>query len=299
MSPRPRFVGLCTILLVLAGCARMGPLGSGPGSTLASDARRLRPDDVAAPGPERVRAKGVELGPISVVLYQPEDLHGRAPAVVFLPGLMAPEAQYESYARDLASRGFVVAVREAYGPFEGETDLKKDASFIAGWLVSSGLADEARLGVAGHSRGAKDAVWAAADDARFRAVVALEPDDQGSVSVVNGPLARLHAPLMLIGAQVAYRGWRVCCPREHNYQRFFERAPAGTVEIELRNADHVQVMDNPDFPGQQICRVGTASSFTVRTIARRALVSFFAEHLASAPPANLALGEDASMRVKR
>ncbi len=276
----------------------MGPLASGPGATLARDARRLSRDDTAAPGPQRVSAAGIDLGRVSVVLYRPEHLETRAPAVVFLPGLMAPEKQYESYARDLASRGFVVAVRGGYGPFMSEPALKHDASFIAEWLVSSGLADAARIGVAGHSRGAKDAVWAAAEDSRFHAVVALEPDDQGSVSVVRGPLVKLKAPLMLIGAEVAWRGWQICCPREHNYQRFFERAPAGTVEITLRNADHVQVMDDPDFPGQQICRVGTANSFTVRTIARRALVSFFSEHLANAPHVQLALGEDASMRVK-
>jgi dienelactone hydrolase len=286
------------MVVALAGAVRMGPLAPGPGETLARDACRLRGDDAAAPGPQRVSAAGVDLGPFSAVVYRPEQLSGRAPAVVFLPGLMAPEKQYESYARALASRGFVVAVRGGYGPFTSDADLKGDASFIADWLVSSGLADAAHIGVAGHSRGAKDAVWAAADDGRFRAVVALDPDDQGSVSVVNGVLRTLRAPLLLIGAEVAYRAWQICCPREHCYERFFERAPAGTVELTLHNADHVQVMDDAEFPGQQICRVGTADSFTVRTIARRALVSFFGEHLANAAHAPLALGDDASMSIK-
>ncbi len=295
---RSSFFAFVVVAMAAASCVRVGPLAPGTGATLAADALRLRTGDAAGPGPERVTAEGVDLGRLSIVLYRPEHLDGHAPAVVFLPGLMAPERQYESYARALASRGFVVAVRGGYGPFMSEVSLKRDASFIADWLVSSKLVDASRIGVAGHSRGAKDAVWAAADDPRFHAVVALEPDDQGSISVSRGPLRSLRAPLMLIGAEVAFRGWGVCCPREHNYQRFFERAPAGTVEIAVHDADHVQVMDNPDFPGQQICRVGTADSFTVRTIARRALVSFFAEKLANAPAADLALGDAATMRVK-
>ena len=277
---------------------RFGPLGEGPGTALSRDAARLAKTDLASPGPEVVTGEGLDLGRVSIALYRPTSLHGRAPAVVFLPGLMAPEWQYESYARDLASRGFVVAVRGGYGPFESEVVLKNDASFIAEWLVGKGLADPSRIGVAGHSRGAKDAVWAAADDARFRAVVALEPDDQGDVTVAKGAIKKLRAPLLLVGAEVAWRGWQICCPREHNYQRFFERAPAGTVELTLRDADHVQVMDNPDFPGQQICRVGTADSFVVRTLARRAFVGFFTQHLAGGPAPDLHLGADGSVRIK-
>jgi hypothetical protein len=287
-----------TLALALASCMRFGPLGEGLGSALARDASRLAKTDLASPGAERVTGEGLDIGRVSIALYRPATLRGRAPAVVFLPGLMAPEWQYESYARDLASRGFVVAVRSGYGPFESEVVLKNDASFIAQWLVDKGLADPSRIGVAGHSRGAKDAVWAASDDARFKAVVALEPDDQGDITVAKGAIKKLHAPLLLVGAEIAYRGWQICCPREHNYQRFFERAPAGTVELTLRAADHVQVMDNPDFPGQQICRVGTADSFVVRTLARRALVDFFAQHLEGAPPADLHLGQDGSVRIK-
>ena len=286
------------LTLALASCMRFGPLGDGPGSALSRDASRLAKTDLASAGPERVTGEGLDLGRVSIALYRPTQLHGRAPAVVFLPGLMAPEWQYESYARDLASRGFVVAVRGGYGPFQSEVALKNDASFIAQWLVERGFADPSRIGVAGHSRGAKDAVWAAADDSRFRAVVAIEPDDQGDITIAKGAIKKLHAPLLLVGAEVAWRGWQICCPREHNYQRFFEHAPAGTMELTLRDADHVQVMDNPDFPGQQICRVGTADSFVVRTLARRAFVGFFEEHLAGAPPADLHLGADGSLRIK-
>ena len=264
-------------VLMLAGCGRAGPLASGP---------------------ERVVVQGIDLGRFPIALYRPEQMLGPAPTIVFLPGLMAPPSQYESYARALASRGFVVAVRGWYGPFTSDATLQRDASFIADQLVASGLADAGRLGVAGHSRGAKNAVGVAAVDERFHAVVALEPDDQGDTSVVHGALASLKAPLLLIGAELAWRGWQVCSPRAHNYQRFFERAPRGTVELTLRGADHVQVMDDPEFPGQQICRVGTADSGKVLKLARRALVGFFTQHLEDERPEDLALGTDGSLRVK-
>ena len=60
---------------------------------------------------------------IPVVIYRPSDLSGPLPAVVFLPGRVAPESQYESYARALASRGFVVAVRGWYSPLLSDEEL--------------------------------------------------------------------------------------------------------------------------------------------------------------------------------
>jgi hypothetical protein len=64
-----------------------------------------------------------------------------------------------------------------------------------------------------------------------------------------------------------------------NYRRFFERAPQGTVELTLRDADHVQMLDEPDRFGYGICRCGTADSRQVRNSARRATVAFFRQHL--------------------
>jgi len=294
-----RLLPFLVLALPFVGCVRFGQLATGPGARLASDAQFLTAGDLARPGPDAVVAEGLDLGRVSVVVYRPRTFRGRAPAVVFLPGLMAPEWQYESYARDLASRGMVVAVRGGYGPFRSDAELARDASLLADWLVASGLGDPKRMGVAGHSRGGKDAVWAGAVDPRFRAVVALDPDDQGPVSVVHGALRLLQTHLLLIGAELAWRGWQICCPREHNYRRFFDAAPPGTIELELRGADHVQLMDSPDFPGMQVCRVGTADSRTVRTLARRALVSFFLEHLEGVRERPLALGANGSLRVKR
>src|SRR5262249_36732008 len=105
-------------------------------------------------------------------------------------------------------------------------------------------------------------------------------------------------PLLIIGADHAINGRAICGKRETNYERYFEHAPPGTVELELLGADHMQVMDDPDRFGMSICRAGTADSQTVRTLSRRATVAFFEEHLRGAPPTSLQFGEIARVRVK-
>jgi dienelactone hydrolase len=280
---RRKTTPLLVAAIALAGCARFGDLGGGVRGVLAEDARHLAPGDAAGPGPDDVVAEGVRVEGMAAALYRPRALFAPAPAVVFLPGLLAPEAQYESYARALASWGFVVAVRGRYGPWYGDEALAADASTLARWLVTSGLADSRSIAVAGHSMGGKDAILAAVRSPDFAAVVAIDPDDGGrQPSVVRGVVERLRAPLLLVGAELGWRGADVCAPRDRNYQRFFERSPRGTVEVTLRGADHVQVMDDADAFGQFVCRTGTADSRAVRTLARRATVGFLLEHLRGA-----------------
>jgi dienelactone hydrolase len=280
----------------MVGCEHVGHLISN--GVLVMDAVGLSAGDLAGPGPQAVFSKRIEVNlrgeNLEIALYQPVKSQTPLPAVVFLPGLMATDDQYESYARALASRGFVVAVRGWYSPFLSDIELALDASLIAEWLVLTRRADSSRIGVAGHSMGGKDAVLSALQDKRFAAVVAIDPDDYGTPSVAHGPIAELRAPLLLIGGEVGWQAASVCAPRETNYQRFFERAPAGTIELTLRDADHVQMLDEPDRFGYGICRSGTADSRQVRVTARRAVVGFFVQHLQGGvamktPPASQAI----------
>lgn len=218
--------------------------------------------------------------------------------MIFLPGRFAPEEQYESYARALASHGFVVAVRGRYGWFYPDVQLVRDTILLADWLTDMDYVDSRRIGVAGHSMGGCDAIWAAAKDPRFRAIVSIDPGGATSVPVINEIVGQLRVPLLLIGAELGWRGWDICAPRTTNYERFFEHAPPGTLELTIRGADHVQLMDEPDALGQQICRGGTADSAWVRILARRATVAFFAEHLQGAPHVPLEYGDLAVLRVR-
>jgi dienelactone hydrolase len=280
------------ILILLVGCTRLGSLGDGYGHALTADGY------AGLVGPHPVEAWGVKAAGMAAVIYAPADVHVPAPAVIFLPGRVAPEWQYESYGRALASHGIVVATRGWYSPFKTDPELASDAIRLADWLVAHELADPHRLGVAGHSMGGKAAIMAALRDPRFSAVVGLEPDDNGRHSVVRGPIAKLQASLLIIGAEVDWKGWRVCSTRANNYEHFFAAAPPGTMMLTLLRADHVQVMDSPDELGMGICRRGTADSHAVRTLARLALVGFFANRLAGEPEMSLPLGDAATLVTK-
>jgi dienelactone hydrolase len=257
--------------------------------------------DLAGPGLQRVEASRLELPnqdkSLEVALYKPASPQTPAPAIVFLPGRMATDDQYESYARALASRGFVVAVRSWYSLFRSDLELAHDAKVIADWLIQVQGVDSRKIGIAGHSMGGKNAVLAAAKYGGFAGVVAIDPDDNGNVSVVHGQLASLKAPLLLIGAEVAWRASSVCAPLATNYLRFFERAPVGTVELTLRDADHVQMQDEPDRFGYGICRCGTADSRQVRITARRATVGFFVQHLQGGQALSKPAPDQATIRV--
>jgi dienelactone hydrolase len=288
--------------IAASGCARYGNLGSGNTAQLLRDATLLPDGDPARVGPYAVRAEGLELQwdgeRFPVVAYRPVAYHGLSPAVVFLPGRFSPEDEYEGYGRLLASRGYVVVVRGRYSWFHPDTALVHEARALAAWLANEPGVDAKRIGVAGHSMGGCDSIAAAAQDPRFRAVVAIEPGGPDSPEVIQRVVGSLRVPLLLIGAEVATKGNAICGKRQTNYERYFEHSPEGTVELELRGADHMQVMDDPDRFGMGMCRVGTADSQAVRTLSRRATVAFFEEHLRGAPHASLELGDIARVRVR-
>jgi dienelactone hydrolase len=295
---------ICSCFLLLAGLAIAGCGITGPvapaGGALGGDARMVEVGDLAGPGAQAVLEEQVSVEQsgrtLDMLIYRPVGVRSGA-AIVFLPGLMASQDQYESYASALASRGFTVAIHEWYSPFTSDLELARDAEAMADWLVRAEGADQRRIGAAGHSMGAKDAVLAASWSDRFAGVVAIDPDDAGEYSVVKGPLAQLRAPLLLIGAEVAWRAPKICAPKETNYERFFERAPAGTLELTLRDADHVQMLDEPDRFGYGICRCGSADSQQVRIASRRATVGFFVQHLQGGPVFHDPPSRQASLRM--
>lgn len=126
-SPARIAAALLLALASAAGCARLGPLAARSDGALVRDAARLAPADEAGPGSLAVEALRVRLARagqrFSISLYRPQATPGPLAAVVFLPGLLAPADQYESTARALASRGFLVAIRDRYGPFLSDRGL--------------------------------------------------------------------------------------------------------------------------------------------------------------------------------
>jgi len=277
---------IASVIISLAmGCSTLGK--TDPSTTLANDAIDMKTDDLAGPGSQQVTSTRMNIThqgeAIKITLYQPIQTELHSAAIVFLPGRMATDDQYESYARALASRGFIVAVHDWYSLFTTDLELAHQAQVMANWLLTTLNVDAKKIGIAGHSMGGKDAVLAASQTGLFNSVVAIDPDDNGKVSVVREYVASLSAPLLLIGAEVAWQAASICAPKKNNYLRFFEQAPAGTIELTLNSADHVQMLDDPDRFGYGICRSGTADSKQVRITSRRATVGFFLHHMMSGP----------------
>lgn len=293
---------LLSLLIGTSSCARLGPLGSGLGQTLGSDTAYGRSTSHhVSSGADRdgdVVGEGIALTHFPVVLYHRRSVSARSPAVVFLPGRFAPEEQYESYGRALAARGFVVVIRGRYSWFYPDADLVKDAVELGDWLRARSDVDPARMAIVGHSMGGRSAIRAASQDPRFAAVVAIEPGTIARLPHGATVVSQLAAPLLLVGADEAYKGWEFCGRRGTNYASYFESARDGTVEVEIHGADHVQVMDSPDAFGYGVCRVGSADSMQVRTLARGVTVQFLAKRFQGGPDFAADTGTLSTTRVR-
>ena len=258
-------------------------------------------DPLMAEGLRGVAEKEVELEwagqEIEVTLYVPEPFQDHFPSVVFLPGIMADVDQYQSYGRDLAKNGILVAVHPWYSLFTSDIELANEARIIRDWMVATLRVDGDRVGIAGHSMGGKDAVLAQGIHGGFGAVVAIDPDDSGEPSAVDLYAGQIRVPFLLIGAELGWDAPDFCAPLEENYQRFYEASPPGTIELTLIGADHVLMLEDPDRFGYNICRAGWADPVKVRDTALKATTAFFLQYLKDGPSALSALPVEA-VRVK-
>jgi len=220
---------------------------------------------------------------LELLLYRPKGAMDFGPAVILIPGLMADPEQYEHYSQELAELGIIVAVHTWYSPLTSDMMLARHVIMMRDWLIDQQKVNPRRIGILGHSMGAKDGILAAIQFGGINSVVAIDPDDNGELSVAKHYVDRLKVPLLLIGAEVSWKGPDICAPKQYNYERFFEHAPKGTVELTLREADHVQMLEDPEQFGYTICRVGKADSKDVHSLSLRAVMGFFSEHLLDKP----------------
>lgn len=234
---------------------------------------------------------------LTITLVLPAPFQFNTPAVVFLPGIMADVDQYMSYAEDLTKQGIVVAIHPWYSLLTSDIELAHHAKIMADWLHAALHADQTRTGIAGHSMGGKDAVLAEGVYGGFKAIVAIDPDDSGDISAIDIYTPRLKTPLLLIGAELGWDAPDFCAPLSENYQRFFEQAPIGTIEITLIGADHVLMLDDPERFGYGVCRTGWADPKMAHDTTMKATTAFFVHYLLNGPDPMGAFPKDA-LRIK-
>ncbi|MCC6665413.1 MAG: hypothetical protein IT375_16790 [Polyangiaceae bacterium] len=221
-----------------------------------------------------------------------------APVILIGHGFQLPAKQYNGYADRLASHGFIACTVDFPAGFSpNHAGNAQDMVGALDWvLVQSasggsplqGKVDINQIGVMGHSLGGKVSVLAAKTDARFKAVLGLDPVDAatGCTDKTLCPDASdslpLPIPTAFLGETLDATGsFQACAPAADNYQTFFAKAGAPSVEVTLNGANHMSFIDDLASCGLtcNFCQKATLPSADALDIARAYSVAFFARHL--------------------
>jgi pimeloyl-ACP methyl ester carboxylesterase len=222
---------------------------------------------------------------------------GPYPVVILAHGFLLDPALYVGYIKRLATFGYVAMTADYNDTTKSNI---RDADNLRGaldWALAAtqlaGKVDAAKAGVMGHSRGGKAAVIAASRDARFKAVLGLDPVDSSSPLGCNATtecpdasnaLASLSIPSAFLGETTdATSAGQACAPAADNYTTFYGSAPAKSVEVTLLGANHLTFLDDPTACGLTCslasCNAETAAHADLINLAHAMTVSFFERNL--------------------
>lgn len=212
-----------------------------------------------------------------------------APLLVLSAGFLLASGLYRSYAEDLASWGLAVALYDI-------PELLDDAAMVTnlGAIIDTVTSDprirphvDARSGVllAGHSRGGKLSVLAAASDPRVRGVALLDPVDNTPMTPSGPgypsalPAMRIACgaprslPCLIVGA--ALNGDVI--PADANYKRFITACPGLCWSVDLQGAGHLQFLDMQVGLFAMFSKSGPTPDEAVRRVSKAALVAWALE----------------------
>lgn len=264
--------------------------------------------DPYADGPARIEEIGVTV-PLSddstapAVVFVPEyRADGPFPFVVLSHGFQLQGSQFHSYARRLATHGIAVIVPNygdsALAP-RTHVELANDVVSTIDWALAQsasagafeGSFDAERIGVAGHSRGGKQSIFAATLDDRIDAVFGLDPVDSGPPvgnnavdfpSVTPELMGNLTVPSGYVGTGRGSGGIIPCAPSGDNYSQYFANSPSPSYSWLISDGGHNDFTDSCEgLLLAAICRACTAGEdpdFS-RTFGRATMLAFFEVHL--------------------
>jgi pimeloyl-ACP methyl ester carboxylesterase len=224
---------------------------------------------------------------LSSTVFKPSTAGPHA-LVVISPGFQLGRAQYTSYARHLATWGFVVVLTDYAGAslFPNHTTLATDVPKVIDWaLAQTSLAvDPQKIALAGHSLGGKISVYAATLDTRVKAVVAWDPVDSSSPSVAPELMGTVTAAIAVIGETTngsGGSGGMPCAPTADNFQTFYAAARSPALAITVTGADHMDWVDDPNCTLCTFCTAGAAPQDRARVVTRRLDVAWLRRTLFS------------------
>lgn len=206
------------------------------------------------------------------------------PLVIVSPGFQMDRAQYASYARHLATWGFVAILTDYAdrGIFADHTKLAADVPAVITWaLPRPELAiAPTQIATAGHSLGGRISVFAASLDPRIKAVVGWDPVDANSPSVAPEKMTAMTAAVAVIGETTnASGGGMPCAPAADNFTQFYAAAPSPALSMTFAGADHMDWVDDPSCGFCGFCTAGTATPDAVRKATRRLDVAWLRRQL--------------------
>lgn len=201
---------------------------------------------------------------------------------------------YDQIASHMASHGFVVILPRMYdagiGPLIGmptaaiETER---AAVVIDWIPSqvdrlpNVELNNARIGLAGHSRGGKVAFGVANGGAsRIAALAGIDPVDGtggpggNQPRVVNGPF-NFNIPTLILGAGLG----GACAPDGDNYVQFFDACPSPSILVIAGDYGHGDMLDEETAAlAASVCQSNTDRE-PMRRLTAGLLVAFFRAHL--------------------
>lgn len=220
---------------------------------------------------------------IPTQVYFPEGASS-APTVIVMHGYFRNGSFHAEMARTLASRGFVVIVPDmpcGAGGCDHEANAMQLAALFD-WAIAeaadassmiAGMVDSTRLGLVGHSWGGLAVHLATAMDARVRAVVLLDPNDDGTDGLdVAGDIAVPNAQLLADVPGGCNSAWR---PTET-----YAATAAPKLQVTVAGSGHC----DPEEPGDGFCPVACGSGDPSKsTVFRRYTIAWMACFLAGDP----------------
>ena len=241
---------LAALLVIRSSTAHAQPETRGPATVVEWDA-----GDVDAAGAS-----------IPLQVYFPEGASS-APTVIVMHGYFRNGSFHAEMARTFASRGFVALVPDmpcGAGGCNHDANAMQLAALFD-WAIAesadassmlSGTVDATRLGLVGHSWGGLASHLATAMDARVRAVVLLDPNDDGTDGL--DVASSITVPSLQLLAEVSG-----ACNSAWEPAATYAAASAPKMQVTVAGSGHC----DPEEPGDSFCGFtcgsGDASTSTV------------------------------------
>lgn len=240
-------------------------------------------------GPFTTAEKTGKQGGIAMHAFYPKDQADKVPVVLFAHGFQIEPSQYDSRLKHLASYGYVAITADFEASFGGNPDNDTQAEQILSaldWAKGDATvgphADVDHVGTSGHSLGGKLALLAATKDPRVKASIVLDPVDGNGVTVAD-LLPDLDIPTAFLGETLdATAGGlgQACAPKASNYQTFYAKAKAPSLEVTIDGASHMSFLDDiASCPTCTFCKSATTPVDDVATITKGFMVAFYERRL--------------------